>query len=79
MGLVLFRFTLAGVGLFFAAHQHKLIAMPTVSEIYKTTQHYFRIAAPAIMTQMAMPAGKLFPYSGNGAFLVTKPLHPGLL
>ncbi len=60
MGLVLFRFTLAGVGLFFAAHQHKLIAMPTVSEIYKTTQHYFRIAAPAIMTQMAMPAGNYF-------------------
>ena len=60
VGLVLFRFALAGVGLFFAVHQHKLVAMPTVDGIHKTVKHYFRIAAPAIMTQLATPAGNYF-------------------
>ncbi|MFT5785770.1 MAG: putative MATE family efflux protein [Ascidiaceihabitans sp.] len=60
VGLVLFRFALAGLGLFFAAHQHQLIAMPTLSSVREAIGPYVAVAGPAIVTQMATPAGNYF-------------------
>lgn len=59
-GLVLFRFCLMGLALFFAAHEHRLIARPDPWRIRQTFRPYMAIAVPAIATQMATPAGNYF-------------------
>ncbi|MFT4706826.1 MAG: Na+-driven multidrug efflux pump [Ascidiaceihabitans sp.] len=60
IGLVLFRFALAGLGLFFAAYQHQLISMPTRRALGDALGPYVAVAGPAIVTQMAIPAGNYF-------------------
>ncbi|MEO9696189.1 MAG: MATE family efflux transporter [Tateyamaria sp.] len=60
LGLVLFRFCLMGLALFFAAYQHNLIARPTWDGVRATWAPYMAIALPAIATQMATPAGNYF-------------------
>lgn len=60
IGLVLFRFGLAGLGLYFAAYQNKLIAWPTRAAIGGTLRPFLVIAGPAVVTQMATPAGNYF-------------------
>jgi putative MATE family efflux protein len=60
IGLVLFRFALAGLGLYFAAFQQRLIAMPTRSGVAIALRPYMAVAGPAIVTQMATPAGNYF-------------------
>lgn len=60
VGLVLFRFCLMGLALFFAAYQHRLIAMPSSASVRAVLRPYMAIAVPAIATQMATPAGNYF-------------------
>ena len=60
IGLVLFRFALMGLGLYFAVAQHRLIARPTWHDIRCTLPPYMAVAVPAIATQMATPAGNYF-------------------
>jgi len=60
LGLVLFRFCLMGLALFFAAHQHDLIARPNRDGIADTLRPYMAVALPAIATQLATPAGNYF-------------------
>ncbi len=57
LGLVLFRFSLMGLALFFAAYQHDLIARPGWEAVRSTWRPYMGIAIPGIATQMATPAG----------------------
>jgi len=60
LGLVLFRFCLMGLALFFAACQHDLIARPDWSGVAETFRRYMVIGLPAVATQMATPAGNYF-------------------
>ncbi|WP_300062343.1 MATE family efflux transporter [uncultured Roseobacter sp.] len=60
IGLVAFRLALMGLGLFFAAYQHRLIAMPDLTMVREVLRPYMIVALPAIATQMATPAGNYF-------------------
>ncbi len=60
LGLVLFRFTLMGLALYFAALQHDLIARPDWAGAMDTFRPFMVVALPAIATQMATPAGNYF-------------------
>ncbi|WP_299862345.1 MATE family efflux transporter [uncultured Roseobacter sp.] len=60
MGLCAFRLALMGLGLFYAAHQHRLIAMPDLRMTAEILRPYMIVAVPAIATQMATPAGNYF-------------------
>ncbi|MEL6806929.1 MAG: MATE family efflux transporter [Pseudomonadota bacterium] len=60
LGLVLFRFSLMGLALFFAAYQHDLIAWPDWAGVADTFRPYMAVALPGIATQMATPAGNYF-------------------
>ena len=60
IGLVAFRFALMGLGIYFAAVQHGLIAAPDWGGIKQILRPYMAIAVPAIATQMATPAGNYF-------------------
>lgn len=57
IGLVLFRIALMCLGLYFAARQHNLIALPQMPEFKQIIRPYMAIALPAITTQMATPVG----------------------
>ncbi|WP_262386498.1 Multidrug export protein MepA [Roseobacter fucihabitans] len=60
IGLFSFRIALMGLGLYFAAHQHGLIALPSRSRLARVLRPYMLVALPAIATQMATPAGNYF-------------------
>lgn len=60
LGLVLFRFCLMGLALFYAASQHDLIAWPDRSGVAETFRPYMAVGLPAVATQMATPAGNYF-------------------
>ncbi|WP_299724365.1 MATE family efflux transporter [uncultured Tateyamaria sp.] len=60
LGLVLFRFCLMGLALFFAAYQHNLIARPDWTGVRDTWRPYMGVALPAIASQLATPAGNYF-------------------
>ncbi len=60
IGLILFRVALMGLGLYFAAWQHGLVAMPDRVAVAEVLRPYLVIATPAIATQMATPAGNYF-------------------
>ncbi|WP_299406265.1 MATE family efflux transporter [uncultured Roseobacter sp.] len=60
IGLVSFRIALMGLGLYFAAVQHNLIAWPTLASTRAILRPYMVVALPAIATQMATPAGNYF-------------------
>lgn len=57
LGLVLFRFCLMGLAVFFAFVQHDLVARPDWEAIRRTWSPYMAVALPAIATQLATPAG----------------------
>lgn len=60
IGLFAFRIALMGLGLYFAAYQHGLIAMPGMVGVTRCMRPYMAVALPAIATQMATPAGNYF-------------------
>ncbi len=60
IGLFAFRLALMGLGLFFAAYQHGLIAMPDLAMARQVLRPYMAVAVPAIATQLATPAGNYF-------------------
>jgi MATE family, multidrug efflux pump len=55
--LVLFRFCLMGLALYFASLQLDLIARPTWAGVQATFHPFMVVALPAIATQLATPAG----------------------
>jgi len=57
LGLVLFRFALMGLALYFACVQNDLIARPAWRTSLRTLRPYMAVALPAIATQLATPAG----------------------
>ena len=57
IGLVLFRFCLMGLAIFFAIHQMKLVAHPRLSTLRNISRPYLLVAVPAIATQMSTPVG----------------------
>lgn len=59
-GLVLFRFCLMGLGLFFAAYQERLVGRPDMVQVRMILRPFMVIAVPAIASQLATPAGNYF-------------------
>lgn len=57
LGLILFRFCLMGLAIYFAVHKNDLVARPTWVSIKSTWRPYMAVAVPGIATQMATPAG----------------------
>ncbi|MEM6757976.1 MAG: MATE family efflux transporter [Pseudomonadota bacterium] len=57
MGLVLFRFLLMALALYYAAVQEDLIARPNVTDILACLRPFMALSLPAIATQLATPAG----------------------
>ncbi len=57
IGLSVFRFFLMGFGLWFAAVQERLLAMPDAASIRAAFRPFILVAIPTIATQMATPAG----------------------
>ncbi|WP_298843175.1 MATE family efflux transporter [uncultured Roseobacter sp.] len=57
IGLVAFRFALLVLGLWFAARQFDLIALPDASSVRRVLPVYVAVALPAVATQMATPVG----------------------
>lgn len=57
IGLVIFRFFLMGFGLWFAAVQERLLAMPDAASIRAAFGPFILVAIPTIATQLATPAG----------------------
>lgn len=57
LGLWCFRLVMAGTALWFATRAHDLLARPDVAAIQRTAHPFAAIALPAILTQMAAPAG----------------------
>ena len=57
IGLVLFRFCLLGVAVYFAVVQMRLVAWPRWHSLRSLTGPFMAVATPAIATQMSTPAG----------------------
>ena len=57
IGLVLFRFCLMGLGIYFAIVQMQLVARPRASTLRNIATPYLAVAGPAIATQMSTPVG----------------------
>ena len=57
IGLVLFRFSLLGLALYFTVYQMKLIDRPRVRTFRRVAVPFMLVAGPAILTQMSTPAG----------------------
>ncbi|KHA51560.1 Multi antimicrobial extrusion (MATE) family-like protein [Sulfitobacter geojensis] len=57
IGLVLFRFCLLGLAVFFAVIQMKLVDRPTCQTLRNIAGPFLMVAGPAIATQMSTPAG----------------------
>lgn len=57
MGLILFRFCLMGLGIYFAVYQHHLVARPNWASLKSTWRPYMAVAVPTISTQLATPVG----------------------
>ncbi|MBW4707620.1 multidrug transporter MATE [Roseobacter sp. YSTF-M11] len=60
IGLFAFRIALMVLGLYFAAYQHRLIALPDRRSLLRVLRPYMLVAIPAIATQLATPAGNYF-------------------
>ena len=56
-GLVVFRFLLMALGLYFAVHQEDLIARVGWRETRQHARDFAAVAGPTVATQMATPAG----------------------
>ena len=57
IGLVIFRCFLMGFGLWFAAVDERLLAMPTFASVRAAFVPFLLVAIPTIATQLATPAG----------------------
>ena len=57
IGLVLFRFCLLGVAVYFAVVQMQLVAWPRWHSLRSLAGPFMAVATPAIATQMSTPAG----------------------
>lgn len=57
LGLWAFRVVMAGVALWFCIRAHDLLARPDLQTLHHTARPFFAVALPAILTQMAAPAG----------------------
>lgn len=57
IGLVLFRFCLLGVAVYFAVVQMRLVAWPRWHSLRSLAGPFMGVATPAIATQMSTPAG----------------------
>ncbi|MBD3663876.1 MATE family efflux transporter [Sulfitobacter aestuariivivens] len=57
IGLVLFRFSLLALGVYFAILQMQLVARPRLSTLSTLSRPFWVVAVPAIATQMSTPAG----------------------
>lgn len=57
LGVILFRFCLMGLAVYFAIYQHGLVARPDWFSIKSTWRPFMGVALPAIATQLATPAG----------------------
>ncbi|MEM8693243.1 MAG: MATE family efflux transporter [Pseudomonadota bacterium] len=57
IALVLFRVAIMLLGLFFAAYQHGLVAMPDGDAMRASAKPFALLAVPAIATQLSTPAG----------------------
>tara|TARA_R110002110_G_scaffold77362_12_gene203347 strand:+ start:189 stop:1580 length:1392 start_codon:yes stop_codon:yes gene_type:complete len=57
IGLVLFRFALLGLSIYFAIFQTRLVARPRLRTLRNLSRPFTGIAIPTIATQMSTPAG----------------------
>ncbi|WP_259952946.1 MATE family efflux transporter [Sulfitobacter mediterraneus] len=57
IGLVLFRFSLMGLGLYYAVHQCGLVDRPRLRTLRNISAPFIAVAIPAVATQMSTPAG----------------------
>lgn len=57
INLVLFRVSLMALGLYFAIHQTRLVAMPSAAILRRVARPFLWVALPAIATQMSTPVG----------------------
>jgi putative MATE family efflux protein len=57
IGVVLSRFVMLGVAVYFATVTHDLLARPRRRDCWGSLRPYFTIAVPAILTQLATPVG----------------------
>lgn len=60
VGLVLFRFALLGLAIYFAIYQMKLVDRPKTRTLRNIVGPFMAVAGPAIATQMSTPAGNYF-------------------
>jgi Na+-driven multidrug efflux pump len=60
IGLVLFRFCLMGLAIYFAVYQTNLVEKPRRSTLRNIARPFMVVAVPAIATQMSTPAGNYF-------------------
>ncbi|TMV08072.1 MATE family efflux transporter [Ruegeria sediminis] len=56
-GVVLFRFVMFGMAIYFATVPHDLLARPRLRDCLGSLRPYLLIAVPAILTQLAAPVG----------------------
>ena len=57
INLVLFRVSLMALGLYFAVHQTRLVAMPSAAILRRVARPFLWVALPALATQMSTPVG----------------------
>lgn len=67
IGLILFRFMMMALALYFACVQLDLVARPTRAALVRTFIPFMAVALPSIASQMATPAGN---------YLLTKVMAP---
>ncbi|MFT6676342.1 MAG: putative MATE family efflux protein [Sulfitobacter sp.] len=60
IGLVLFRFCLMGLGIYFAVYQCGLVDRPRLRTLRNISAPFIAVAIPAVATQMSTPAGNYF-------------------
>ena len=60
IGLVLFRFALLGLALYFSVVQMALLDRPRMHTLRNIAGPYMAVAVPAVATQMSTPAGNYF-------------------
>lgn len=68
LGLILSRFVMLGMALFYAIGTHKMLAKPDFGDLAKAMRPYLIIAIPAILTQLATPVGNYILTSAMAPF-----------
>lgn len=67
IGLTIFRFAMLYLALRYATGTHDLMARPSLEGVKQTVRPYLSIAIPAMLTQLATPAGNFLGDNGHGA------------